>query len=42
MGKWLFCAKHNEHIVTTLLYIETEFELAILYHQSTGINIYHT
>lgn len=39
-GVWLFCAEHNGYIVTTLLYIETELELAMLYKQSTKLNLY--
>lgn len=41
-GKWLFCAEHGGYIVTTLLYIETELELAMLYKQSTNSNLYES
>ena len=40
LGLWLFCANHNGIIVTTLLVIETELELAMLYSKSTKLNIY--
>lgn len=42
LGKWLFCAEHGGYIVTTLLYIETELELAMLYKQSTNSNLYQS
>jgi hypothetical protein len=42
LGKWLFCAEHSGYIVTTLLYIETELELAMLYKQSTHSNLYRS
>lgn len=37
---WLFCAEHSGYVITTLLYIETELELAMLYKQSTRLNLY--
>ncbi len=40
LGKWLFCAEHDGYIITTMLWIETEFELATIYYQSTQINLY--
>ena len=40
LGCWLFCANHNGYIVTTLLVIQTELELASLYHQSVKTNLY--
>lgn len=40
LGKWVFCAEHSGYIITTLLYIETELELAMLYKQSTNKNLY--
>ena len=40
LGQWLFCANHNSVIVTTLLVIKTEVELAMLYNWSTNNNLY--
>ena len=39
-GGLLFCANHNGTIITTLLVIQTEFELAALYHQAISENLY--
>ena len=41
LGKWLLCAEHSGYIVTTLLWIETEMELAMLYNKSTNSNLYN-
>ncbi len=40
LGQWLFCANHNGTIVTTLLVIQSEIELAMLYHWATSSNLY--
>jgi len=40
LGKWLFCAEHDGYIIATMLWIETELELATIYYQSTQKNLY--